>query len=361
MIRFIILFLALFLGILIISLFIVWYFRDSLLSRIYAYLAPLFAYLIFSGYLIRYFGLENPTALAILFVLSIFIIISSLMILSKSLVRMITDVGNQVNINQIESREAAKQLSHSSQLLADSASQQAASFEEMSASLQELNGLTASNNEKTKDTRKRSNETKQKISEGEKHISSMTNALGQAIDASLQSKDIIKTIDEIAFQTNLLALNAAVEAARAGSAGLGFSVVAEEVRRLALRSADAAKETSEILETSQLQMQHTSEISEKVRHAFTEISENFAAIDEANNQITDASSQQLTGLNQILGAVNHMEDVTQRVASGSEEIASSAKELDNRASEVTDKMDSLTRLMNGTGAYKFLGLFSRKI
>jgi methyl-accepting chemotaxis protein len=172
---------------------------------------------------------------------------------------------------------------------------------------------------------------------------------------------IISTIDEIAFQTNILALNAAVEAARAGEAGMGFAVVAEEVRSLAKRSADAAKETAAMIEAAVTQSQRGVEVNSKVtasiaevvqkangvRDALGNIVSKAREVDSVVGQITEASKEQNSGLEQINSAINLMNQVTQANASGSEETASASEELTAQSIELRAGVDVLVKLVNG--------------
>jgi len=172
---------------------------------------------------------------------------------------------------------------------------------------------------------------------------------------------IISTIDEIAFQTNILALNAAVEAARAGESGMGFAVVAEEVRSLAKRSADAAKETANMIEAAVKQSQVGVEVNTRVnariaevvqkanglRESLTHIVAKAREVDTVVSQITEASREQNAGLEQINGAINLMNQVTQANAAGSEETASASEELTAQSIELRAGVDVLVKLVNG--------------
>jgi methyl-accepting chemotaxis protein len=156
---------------------------------------------------------------------------------------------------------------------------------------------------------------------------------------------IIRTIDEIAFQTNILALNAAVEAARAGEAGLGFAVVAEEVRALAQRSAQAARETAAKIEDSIEKSRQGVHISGKVSASLTEILDKARKVDDLIAEIATSSREQSQGIGQISIAITQMDKVTQNTAATAEESASAAEELSSQAENMKESVHQLLRLV----------------
>ncbi len=156
----------------------------------------------------------------------------------------------QVAIGAEQVASATSQITIGSQAVAQGASEQASSLEEVSSSLQEMASITKQNTDNAKEARSISDAARESVGKGVESMNSLSQAIDKIKTSSDETSKIVKTIDEIAFQTNLLALNAAVEAARAGDAGKGFAVVAEEVRNLAMRSAEAAKDTAKLIEES---------------------------------------------------------------------------------------------------------------
>jgi methyl-accepting chemotaxis protein len=166
--------------------------------------------------------------------------------------------------------------------------------------------------------------------------------------SSEETQKIVRTIDEIAFQTNLLALNAAVEAARAGEAGAGFAVVAEEVRNLAIRAAEAAKNTSNLIDGSVKRIKDGTGLVDHTNAAFTEVSASSRKIADLVAEINAASNEQAQGIDQINKAVSEMDKVVQQNAAGAEESASASEELNAQAEQMKAAIGEMATLINGT-------------
>lgn len=250
--------------------------------------------------------------------------------------------------NQVAS--AASQLSGSSQSLSEGSAEQAASLEEASSSLEELTSMTKRNAESARSAKTISGETRGAAEQGNGAMVEMIEAMQSIKTSSADIAKIIKSIDEIAFQTNILALNAAVEAARAGEAGMGFAVVAEEVRALAQRSANAAKETASKIEVAIRNSEQGAMISDKVASSLKVIAEKATGLDSIISEIATASSEQAQGITQINSAVSQMDKVTQSNASSAEETAAAAEELNAQAGSLRESVESLRLLVGGSGA-----------
>jgi len=232
------------------------------------------------------------------------------------------------------------QISGSSQALSSSATSQASSLEEVSSSLQEMSSMTKQNASNAKEARSLSDGARGTAAKGVDSMKRLSEAISRIKASSDSTAKIVKTIDEIAFQTNLLALNAAVEAARAGDAGKGFAVVAEEVRNLAMRSAEAAKNTSNLIEESVRNAEGGVAINQEVLSNLREINEQVNKVSEVMAEIASASDQQSQGIDQITASVQQMSEMTQQNAANSEESAASSLELDNLAHKMQKMVDA---------------------
>ncbi len=268
-------------------------------------------------------------------------------LLKNRITRELLDIATTLAKVSETSASAADQVSSSSQSLAEGASEQAASIEETSASLEEMSSMTKRNAENAQKANDLAKQARSAADKGAEDMQQM-NAAMQAIKASSDDiSKIIKTIDEIAFQTNILALNAAVEAARAGEAGMGFAVVADEVRNLAQRSAQAAKETSTMIEGAISKTEQGVVLSRKVAEMINDILAKVRQVDELAAEVAGSSKEQAAGITQINTAVAQMDRVTQGNAASAEESAAAAEELNGQAEILKQSVTELVKLVGG--------------
>ncbi len=237
--------------------------------------------------------------------------------------------------------QKAEGFSATSNQLASGASEQAASLEETTASLEEMASMTRQNADSAQTAKQIASQTRTAVENGSEGMKRMTAAMDGITTSSAEIGKIIKTIDDIAFQTNILALNAAVEAARAGEVGAGFAVVAEEVRALALRSATAAKETSEKIETALRRSREGKSTSVEVEAMLSGIVQQVQKMDSLVAEIATASAEQSDGLKQLNTAMAQMDKVTQSNAAGAEETASAAHELSGHTELLKQSVEHL--------------------
>lgn len=239
----------------------------------------------------------------------------------------------------------SEQVSAASQSLAQGATEQAAGLEETSSSLEEMAAMTKQNADNATQANLLAEDATKAAQHGTDAMGRMSGAIHKIRNSADETSKILKVIDEIAFQTNLLALNAAVEAARAGEAGKGFAVVAEEVRNLAMRSAEAAKDTSGLIEESVKNAYDGEKISTEVEKILSEITVSISKTTALVGEIAAASQEQAQGVDQINNAVSQMDKVTQQNAAGAEESASAAAELNQQVTLMKSMVEELGTLV----------------
>jgi len=268
-------------------------------------------------------------------------------ILTLSITRPIHEVAEGLGEGSEQVAAASSQVSSSSQSLAEGATQQASALEETSSSLEEMSSMTRQNADHAAQAKALMAEALKIVDKVDAQMKNMVHAIQDVTKSSEETGKIIKTIDEIAFQTNLLALNAAVEAARAGEAGAGFAVVADEVRNLAMRAAEAAKNTSSLIENTIVTVQNSRDLTERTQEAFKENVGITNKVGQLVDEIAAASSEQAQGIGQIGKAVAEMDKVVQRTAASAEESASAAEEMNAQAQQLKGYVTNLRNVVDG--------------
>jgi len=268
--------------------------------------------------------------------------------MARAISRPITHVAESLLEGADQVATGSGQISSASQQLAEGASSQAASLEETSSSLEEMSSMTKQNADNASQADGLMKEVNKVVEQADASMDELIVSMGEISKASEETSKIIKTIDEIAFQTNLLALNAAVEAARAGEAGAGFAVVADEVRNLAIRAAEAAKDTSNLIIGTGRKVASGSELMTSTNDAFQEVAKSAARVGELVAEIAAASSEQAQGIEQVNRAIADMDRVVQQNAASAEESASASEEMNAQAQQMKGNVGTLVAFVGNS-------------
>ena len=290
---------------------------------------------------------EANTATVILILIVIFTGIFLAVFITRAITRPINTITAGMSEGAGQVASAAGQVSSSSQSMAEGASEQAASIEETSSSMEEMSSMTKKNAENAGQADSLMKKANQIVGTANESMGQLITSMEDISKASEETSKIIKTIDEIAFQTNLLALNAAVEAARAGEAGAGFAVVADEVRNLAMRAADAAKNTAALIEGTVKKVSDGSELVSTTNEAFTKVAGSTGKVGELVAEISEASKEQANGIEQVNFAITEMDKVVQQNAANAEESASASEEMNAQAEQLRDYVGDLVAFVTG--------------
>ena len=276
-------------------------------------------------------------------------------LISRSINKVLTRIAQSLGDGATQTASAASQVSSASQAVAQGASEQAASIEETSSALEEVASMTKQNAANAQQANALMSETTALVNRGQESMGRLNTAIEEIKRSSDETAKIVKTIDEIAFQTNLLALNAAVEAARAGDAGKGFAVVAEEVRNLAQRAGEAARNTAALIEGSVRNAENGVSVASETAKALAEITAAAQKVSGLVGEIAAASSEQAQGIEQVNTAVSQMDQVTQQNAANAEESAAAAEELNAQAEQLTALVAELVALVQGDSGVRAAG------
>ena len=289
----------------------------------------------------------------VILVVVVLIVIGGLLMsffMARSITRPVNKAIDGLTAGGEQVGSASEHIAAASQALAEATTEQASSLEETSSALEEMASMTKQNADNARQASLLSTDASTAADKGSAAMEGMSNAIQEIKNSSDQTAKIIKVIDEIAFQTNLLALNAAVEAARAGEAGKGFAVVAEEVRNLAQRSAEAAKNTSALIEGSQKNADNGVRAAQEFLGILSEITTSVKKVADLIGEVSAASNEQAQGIEQVNSAVSQMDQVTQQNAANAEESASASEELAAQSQQVQAIVNELRFIVEGARA-----------
>jgi len=303
---------------------------------------------------------KTKASLRMLFVIGFIVVVAGSLIsflIGRRIIRVLERTSAQMNESGEQVASASAQVFSASQSLARRTSDQASSLQETSASLDEISSMIRQNADHAGQANALMQEAGQVMAQANVSMNELNLSIDGTAKASEETFKIIKTIDEIAFQTNLLALNAAVEAARAGEAGMGFAVVADEVRSLAIRSAEAAKNTSELIEGTVRRIKDGTTIVSQTHDIFTNVIDITEKVSSLIADIAAASREQARGTDQVDGAVAEIGKVTQQNLANAETLASASQELNAQAEQmkasVLDLVDLVGARQKGGGRKAF--------
>jgi methyl-accepting chemotaxis protein len=269
--------------------------------------------------------------------------------LARTISRLLLKVATDMSGEAAQVAAASSQILSTSLTLADGASHQAAAVEEISATMVEVTAMTRQDADNAQAAEVLCREANQVLGEADSSMKKLTASMDEISKASTETHKIVKTIDEIAFQTNLLALNAAVEAARAGEAGAGFAVVANEVRSLAMRATEAAKNTSDLIEGTVQKIKAGSVLVAETNNSFLAVSQTIGKMNVTVSEIAGSTKEQAIAIGQVNNAITQVDSVTQQNAATAEETASASEELNTQVKDMRASVEGLLAMVGSSG------------
>lgn len=279
--------------------------------------------------------------------LGVVLAIIVLTFLTRGIGRPMNRIMKKLDQGAYQVNAASDQVSQTSQSLAGGTSQQAASVEETTSALEEMAAMTRQNADNARTADHHMGEAYKLVEAAGGSMERLIASMAEITRASEDTSKIIGTIEEIAFQTNLLALNAAVEAARAGESGVGFAVVAEEVRNLAMRTAEAAKNTAGLIEGTVSRVREGSDVLQETNESFEAIINSAGKIAELLSEIAAASTDQAEGISQVGKTIGAIDQTVQDNAAGAEESASASQELNRQARRMKEMVVEMRTVIRG--------------
>ncbi|MBF0549773.1 MAG: CZB domain-containing protein [Deltaproteobacteria bacterium] len=299
---------------------------------------------------------ETKVRVIILGALAVFAGIFLAFLITRGIVTTLRQVSGHIDEGADQLASATSQMVSASQNLAEGAMQQSATCQATNATLVEMASMTGQNAEHARQADKLLKQTDQIARQAGEAMVQLSGSMDDISEAGQETQQIIKTIDEIAFQTNLLALNAAVEAARAGESGAGFAVVAEEVRHLATRSAQAARSTADLIEMTVKRVEDGTHLAKMTGQKFNEVLDGLGHVGQLVSQISAATEEQRQGIEQISKSSSEMEGAIEANSSQAEETAAVAEQLRDQSQSFKTTSDDLLLMVGLDSTRKHLVL-----
>jgi hypothetical protein len=313
-------------------------------TKIFRRVIPSIAILVLAFFILGRLGFTSFWTVFLIVLISSAAIIVNMIYVANKLTGPLGKIAYGIGRGSNEVITASKDVAKSGKILAEGAAAQSAAVEESSASLEEMTAMTKQSADNASQGKAIAGQARQIVEDVSKHMEQMTEAIAEITKSSQETGRILKTIDSIAFQTNLLALNAAVEAARAGEAGAGFAVVANEVRSLAMKAAEAARNSATLIENTARAVKRGNELTRSTQEAFKKNIEFANKIGTLIDEIAEAGTEQAEGIGQVNKSVAEMDKVTQQTATKADGLAASAQKINKQAEEIRDFADQMVEL-----------------